>query len=451
VQSLFWIQNYLMPTRNKMKGLQTIMGLLTAIVCIVVLRVEAQSPKGKYGNVALTNATIETVTKGTIQNGTVLIVDGKITAVGSNVSIPTGIEVIDCKGQFIYPGMIDAGTNLGLSEISSVARTTDFNEIGEVIPQMKALTAVNPNASAIPVTRVSGVTTALSIPTGGMLSGTAALINLHGYTPDQMFAGFEGIVLNFPNTGRRGFFDRRTDEEIKKASDKALASLNDVWEKATQYQKLDSATKGKAGYYPELQALIPVLRGEQTLLVEVNASKDIQAALKWLKEKKVKKSILTGVAEGWRVADEIAKSGIPVITGGVLELPTRDYDRYDKAYANPGLLKKAGVKVAIKSESNNNNYRNLPYHAGFAVAYGMNKEDALKAITIVPAELLGVANKLGSIEVGKSATLFICNGDPFETKTQVSHVFIEGWSMPMVSRQTELYNEFLKREPGVKK
>ncbi len=434
-----------------MKGLQTIMGLLTAIVCIVVLRVEAQSPKGKYGNVALTNATIETVTKGTIQNGTVLITDGKITAVGSNVSIPTGTEVIDCKGQFIYPGMIDAGTNLGMSEISSVARTTDFNEIGEVIPQMKALTAVNPNASAIPVTRVSGVTTALSIPTGGMLSGTAALINLHGYTPDQMFAGFEGIVLNFPNTGRRGFFDRRTDEEIKKASDKALASLNDVWEKATQYQKLDSATKGKAGYYPELQALIPALRGEQTLLVEVNASKDIQAALKWLKEKKVKKSILTGVAEGWRVADEIAKSGIPVITGGVLELPTRDYDRYDKAYANPGLLKKAGVKVAIKSESNNNNYRNLPYHAGFAVAYGMNKEDALKAITIIPAELFGVANKLGSIEVGKSATLFICNGDPFETKTQVSHVFIDGWSMPMVSRQTELYNEFLKREPGVKK
>ena len=434
-----------------MKGFQTIMGLVTAIVCIVVLRVEAQSPKGKYGNVALTNATIETVTKGAIQNGTVLIVDGKIAGVGANISIPSGTEIIDCKGQTIYPGMIDAGTNLGLNEISAVARTTDFNEIGEVIPQMKALTAVNPNASAIPVTRVSGVTTALSIPTGGMLPGTAALINLHGYTPDQMYAGFEGIVLTFPNTGRRGFFDRRTDEEIKKAADKALASLNQVWEKATEYHKLDSATKGEAGYYPELQALIPVIRGAQTLLVEVNASKDIQAALKWLKEKKVKKSILTGVAEGWRVADEIAKSGISVITGGVLELPTRDYDRYDKAYANPGLLKKAGVKVAIKSESGNNNYRNLPYHAGFAVAYGMNKEDALKAITIVPAELFGVANKLGSIEVGKSATLFICNGDPFETKTQVSHVFIEGWSMPMVSRQTELYNEFLKREPGVKK
>ncbi len=440
-----------MQTRNNMKGVQTIMGLAIAIVCAVVMRTEAQSPKGKYVNVALTNATIETVTKGTIQNGTVLIIDGKIAGVGTNVSVPAGTEVIDCKGKFIYPGMIDAGTNLGLNEISAVARTTDFNEIGDVIPQMKALTAVNPNASAIPVTRVSGVTTALTIPTGGMLSGTAALINLHGYTPDQMYAGFEGIVLNFPNTGRRGFFDRRTDEEIKKASEKALTSLNEVWEKATQYHKLDSATKSKAGYYPELQALVPVIRGEQTLLVETNTSKDIQAALKWVKDKKVKKVILTGLAEGWRVADEIAKSGIPVITGGVLELPTRDYDRYDKAYANAGLLRKAGVKVAIKSESGNNNYRNLPYHAGFAVAYGMNKEDALKAITIIPAELFGVADRLGSIEVGKNATLFICNGDPFETKTNVSHVFIDGWQMPMVSRQTELYDEFLKRTPGIKK
>ncbi len=433
------------------KSFQALTGLLTAIICIVVLRVEAQSPKGKFRNVALTNATIETITKGTIANGTVLIIDGKIAAVGTNMSIPAGVETIDCKGQSIYPGMIDTGTNLGLSEVSSVARTTDFNEIGDVIPQMKALTAVNPNASAIPITRVSGVTTALTIPTSGLLPGTAALINLHGYTPDQMYAGFEGIVLTFPNTGRRGFFDRRTDDEIKKASEKALAGLNDAWEKATQYHKLDSATKGKAGYYPELQAMIPVIRGEQTLLVEVNASKDIQAAIKWLKEKKVKKSILTGVAEGWRVADEIAKSGIPVMAGGVLELPTRDYDRYDKAYANPGLLKKAGVKVAIKSESGNNNYRNLPYHAGFAVAYGMSKEDALKAITIVPAELMGVSDRLGSIEVGKSATLFICDGDPFETKTQVSHVFIEGWQIPMESRQTLLYDEFLKREPGVKK
>jgi len=436
-----------------MKKIQLLSGVITVLLCVLVFHIDAQNPKGKYGTFALTNATVETVTKGTVKNATVILSDGKITAIGENITVPQGAQVIDCKGLFIYPGMIDGGTNLGLSEVGSDPRTQDHNELGDVIPQMKALTAVNPNAVAIPVTRVSGVTTALSSPTGEMFTGTAALINLHGYTPDQMFAGFEGVVLNFPNTGRRGFFDRRTDEEIKKASENAMKRLNEVWERAVQYHKIDSATKGKdAGYYPEMKALLPVVRGERALLIEANASKDILAALKWVKERKINKVVLTGVSEGWRVADQIAKAKIPVITGGVLELPTRESDRYDQAYANAGQMSKAGVKVAIRSaEMGNQNYRNLPYHAGFAVAYGMDKTDALKAITIVPAEIFGVADKLGSIEVGKSGTLFVCDGDPFETKTQIKQVFIEGWQIPMVSRQTLLYDEFLKREPGVNK
>jgi len=436
-----------------MKKIQLLSGFLTALLCALVFHIDAQNPKAKYGTFALTNATIETVTKGTIKNGTVIISNGKITAVGENVSIPQGAETIDCKGLSIYPGMIDSGTNLGLSEVGSDPRTQDFREVGEMIPQMKALTAVNPNAVPIPVTRISGVTTALAVPSGGLFPGTAALINLHGYTPEQMFAGFEGVVLEWPRSGRRGFNDRRTDEELKKATENALKRINEIWDRAIQYHKVDSATNGKnAGYYPEMQALMPVVRGEQMLLIEVNPSKDIQAALKWVKERKLKKVALTGVSEGWRVADEIAKSKIPVITGGVLELPTREYDRYDQAYANAGQMAKAGVKVVIRSsETNNQNYRNLPYHAGFAVAYGMDKTEALKAITITPAEVFGVADKLGSIEVGKTANLFVCDGDPFETKTQVKQVFIEGWQIPLVSRQTLLYDEFLKRDPGVNK
>jgi imidazolonepropionase-like amidohydrolase len=158
-----------------------------------------------------------------------------------------------------------------------------------------------------------------------------------------------------------------------------------------------------------------------------------------------------GVAEGWRVASEIVKANIPVVAGPVLSLPTRDYDRFDKAYANAGLMKKAGVKVAIRSRDGNTNYRNLPYHAGFAATYGLGKEEAFKSITIIPAEIFGVADRLGSIEKGKSATLFVSDGDPFETKTQIKHVFIEGWQIPMVSRQSLLYDEFLKREPGLTK
>lgn len=433
------------------RSFQFIIGGFSALLVLISFTLDAQNPKGKYGTFALTNATIETIIKGTITNGTVILRAGKIEDVGSNVAIPSDAEVIDCKGLRIYPGLIDGGTQVGLSEVGSDKKTQDFNEAGEVVPQVKALTAVNPNSVIIPVTRVSGVTTVIAKPDGGLFPGTAALINLHGYTPDQMYADFESVVMNFPNTGRRGFFDRRSDEEIKKAVEKSLKRLDEVWGKAIQYHRLDSATKGKGlSYYPEIEALQPVVRGEQVLMIEVNAAKDILSALKWVKERAIKKVVLSGVAEGWRVADEIAKANIPVIAGPVIAIPTREYDRYDQIYANPGLMKKAGVKVALRT-ADSENVRNLPYHAGFAAAYGLGKEEALRSITIVPAEIFGVQEKLGSIEKGKSATLFVCDGDPLETKTQVKHVFIDGWMIPMVTRQTLLYDEFLKRDPGVNK
>lgn len=425
--------------------------ILYVLTVLLTTTVAAQSPKAKSGVFALTNATLETVANGTIANGTLIINKGKIEALGTNVAVPAGAQVIDCKGLRVYPGMIDGGTGIGLLEIGQIPQATDQRETGDIIPQMKALTAINPNSVVIPVTRVSGVTTVITRPEGGLLPGQAALVNMHGYTPDQMFAGFEGVVLNFPNTGKRGFFDRRTEDEIKRDSEKALKQLNDVWEKTIQYHKLDSASQGKGvSYYPELQALLPVARGEKTLMIEANAAKDIQAALKWVAERKIKKVILTGAAEGWRVASEIAKANLPVVTGPVIAIPTRDYDRYDQAYANAGALRKAGVKVALRTLQTEN-ARNLPYHAGYAAAFGLGKEEALKAVTLAPAEIFGVAKTLGSLEVGKHATLFVCDGDPFETKTQVKHVFIEGWQIPMTSRQTELYDEFLNREPGVSK
>ena len=409
-----------------------------------------QIPKAEGGTFALTNATIETVTNGTINNGTLIISDGKIADLGTNVSIPQGAKTIDCSGMTIYPGMIDGGTQIGLVEVSSDPRTRDNTEIGDVIPHIQALTAVNPSSVVLPVTRVNGVTTALTMPSGGLFPGTAALINLHGYTPDQMYAGFKGVVLNFPATGRRGRWDRRSDEDIKKAADKALKKLNDVWSNASQYYKIDSASNGKEQpYYPEMEALLPVVKGEMKLLVNVNSANDIKAALKWIAENKAD-AILCGASEGWRVAKEIAEAGVPVITGPVLSNPTRSYDRYDRPYANAGAMQKAGVKVAIRTNEIEN-VRNLPYHAGFAATYGMGKEEALKAITIVPAEIFGVADKYGSLEKGKVANLFVSDGDPFETKTQIKYVFIDGWNISMESRHTQLYDEYLERSPGVKK
>lgn len=433
------------------KTLMILSGIGTCILCLMFLRLEAQSPKAKYGTFALTNATVETVTKGTLFHATVVIRQGKIEALGVNIPIPADAETVDCQGLFVYPGMIDGGTTLGLSEIASDPRTQDYNEVGDMVPQLHALSAINPNSTLIPVTRTSGVTTVLSIPDGSLFSGTAALVNLHGYTPDQMYAGFQCVVLNYPAVVRNGYGDNRSLEEIKKDVESSLKKLDDIWKRAVEYHKLDSATRGKGlDYYPEMQALMPVIRGEMALMVDVNAAKDILAALAWVKDRKIKKVIFSGVAEGWRVGDELAKANVPVITGPVLSLPAHDFDRYDRSYSNAGLMKKAGVKVAIRTMESEN-VRNLPYHAGFAAAYGLGREEALQAVTIIPAEIFGLKEQLGSIEVGKQANLLVCNGDPFETKTQVKYVFISGWQIPMVNRQTELYEEFLKRDPGIKK
>lgn len=394
---------------------------------------------------AIINAKIYTVTNGIIENGTILVNKGVIEAVGTDVEIPSDAAVYDYNGGEVYPGMIDSGTQLGLKEIGSIDEAQDFDEYGDITPQMEALTAVNPNSEAIPVTRVSGVTTTLTMPAGGLLPGTAATINLFGYTPDQMYAGSKGIVVNFPNS-RRSW--RQTQEQADRAREQALEDLNDVFDKAELYAEIEDADDTR--YYPEMEALANAIRGEVLMYIEVNAAKDILSALEWIEDRGYDNVVFTGVSEGWRVADEIAEAGIPVITGPVLSTPTRSSDAYDAAYMNPGVMQKAGVKVALRT-GDTENARNLPYNAAFAATYGMGREEALKAVTINAAEIMGVGDSIGSIEVGKKANFFVANGDPFETKTQILNVFIDGYLVPMTSRQIELYEEFLDRKPGLQK
>ncbi|MEP1087115.1 amidohydrolase family protein [Algoriphagus sp.] len=420
--------------------------LLAFLPAMAMAQIDGEVIKPRAGKFLLKNATVVTITKGVLNNTSVLIEDGKIKEIGTNIS-EVGAEVIDCSGQFIYPGMIDGGTKLGLVEVASVPETVDYAEIGNFSPNMQALTAVNPNSMAIPVTRVSGVTTVLTVPAGGLFPGTAALINLNGYTPDQMYAGFKGIVMNFPSSGRRGRYDRRSDDDIKKAFEKTLKEANDLWNNAKTYGEM-VANGAELDYYPEMEQLAKATTGELPLLIEVNAAADIKEAIKWV-EGKDAKVIFTGVSEGWRVAEDIAKSGIPVVTGPIQALPTRDSDRYDTPYANAGKMAKAGVKVAIRTDEQEN-VRNLPFFAAFAAAYGLGKEEAWKAVTINSAEIFGVADKYGSVEAGKVANLIVADGDPFETKTNVMHVFIEGYRMPLSNRQIRLYQEFLDRSPGLK-
>jgi len=427
-----------------MKFVRTLLSVL--VFSAIVISAQAQTEitrQARADKFALTNATIYTVTNGVIENGTIVINNGIIEAVGANVTIPSDAIVVDYDGQEIYPGMIDSGTQLGLVEIGSIAEAQDVREFGDIKPQMEALTAVNPNSEAIPVTRVSGVTTVITRPSGGVLPGIAATINLFGYTPNQMFAGSKGMVINFPSSGRRW---RQTQEEADRARERALKTLNETWDKAELYASIQSSDDTR--YYPEMEAIARVINGELKAYIEVNAAKDIISAIQWVEERELSDVVFTGVAEGWRVAEEIAEAGIPVITGPVLSVPTRRSDAFDAAYKNPGIMQQAGIKVAIRTNDTENS-RNLPYNAGYAASFGMGREEALKAITINAAEIMGIGDELGSIEVGKRANIFVATGDPFETTTQILDVFIDGYQIPMTSRQIDLYNEFLNRVPGL--
>jgi len=432
--------------------------LLLTFLLLTATVASAQKTPGRDGTFALTNARIVTVTNGTIDNGTLVIEDGRIAAVGADVAVPADAEVIDCTDLSIYPGLIDSGTQLGLVEVGSLSETRDYREIGELTPHMQALTAVNPNSVSIPVTRVNGVTSVIAEPEGGLLPGTAALIGLHGYTPEQMLlGGYEPVVLDYPSTGRRGWWDDRSEEEIEKQAQEAIEKLNAVWDQAALYARIDSAhtadpdANRRPEYSPAMQAMVPVVRGTQPILLKADASADITSALEWADERGLTDQIvLSGAEEGWRVADAIAEAGVPVLVGPVLSTPSRDADRYDKPYANAGLLHGAGVQVAIRT-GESENVRNLPYHAGFAAAYGLGKEAALRAVTIAPAQIFGVDDEVGSLEAGKRANLFVATGDPFETSTDIVHLFIDGYQVPLESRHTELYDEFLRRSPGVQK
>lgn len=408
-----------------------------------------QIKKAVSGPFLLKNGTVHSVTNGNFI-ADILIQGDKIVSVGKNIITPPNTQEIDCIGKHIYPGFIDGGTRLGLAEIESISVTNDFQELGDFIPHMKALTAINPNSVSIPVTRVNGVTTVFSKPERSTFPGTGALIDLFGYTPEQMYAGAEGVMMTFPSTGRRGRFDRRSDEDIKKDSEKAIQKINDIWTKAKLYATIDSALavekKPKSSYNPQMDALLPVVRKEAKLFIEVNKKDDIELAVKWVKENGIR-AVFTGVAEGSRVTSLLKENNIEVITGPVLRVPGRGSAPFDESYRNASEMVKAGILVAIRT-NDAENVRNLPFNAAYAASFGLGIEEALKCITINPAKIFGVDKTYGSIEQGKTANLFISNGDPFELKTRIEYLFIRGWNVPMESRHTLLYDEFIERNPG---
>ncbi|MCS4199410.1 amidohydrolase family protein [Salinibacter ruber] len=433
-------------------------GLTLLVALLLALPAHAQKQPGFQGPFALTNAQVIVAPGDTLDDGTVVIRDDSIAAVGPDVSVPSDAQAFDLSSQMVYPGFIDSGTHLGLAEIGSLPETRDFNEIGDLTAHMNALTAVNPSTVHVPTTRVHGITSVITEPENGILPGTAALIGLHGYTPEQMHLGDVTLTkLNFPSVGRQGPSDDRSPETIQKEAEKALTQLNDLWAQAERYARIDSAVaeqpeaRRQPEFVPAMEGLLPVIRGEQPLMISANAAADISKALDWAEERGVlDQLILSGALEGWRVADEIAAANVPVLVGSIMQPPSRESDRYDKAYRTPALLHDAGVTVALRS-GKTENVRNLVFHAGFAAAHGLGKTEALRAITTNPARIFGVADQVGTIEAGKRANLFVADGDPLQPATDVQHLFIDGYKLPLENRATKLYDEFLNRNPGLTK
>jgi len=423
----------------------------SAVVSPLLGRVLAQTPSESY---AIRNARIVPVTGPVIEKGTVVISKGKITAVGENVSVPQGATSIDATGLSVYPGMIDAGSELGLTEIGSVAGSVDTTEIGDNNANIHVDIALHPDSSHIAVTRVNGITSALTAPRGGTIAGQSAVINLDGWVPRDMVVKTPAAMhMNWPGAQGRGFefggpAQQRNVTEVRREQDKAVENVKKILRDAKAYGDARDA-RAKDSSLPKqdvdlkLEALVPVARGEMPLIVNANTERDITNAIAFAAEMKLK-MILSGGVEAFRVAAKLKAANIPVIVGPVLRMPNREDDAYDAAYSNAGLLSKAGVKIAFQTQESAE-ARDLPYHAGMAAAFGLPKEEALKAVTIYAAEILGVADRIGSIEPGKIANLIVTDGDPLEIRTQVKHLFINGREVSLKTRHTELYEKYKAR------
>jgi imidazolonepropionase-like amidohydrolase len=402
---------------------------------------------GKRGTYAIRNATIYPVTAAAIPNGTIVFANGRITAVGADVAVPSDATIIDGTGLSVYPGLIDSGTSIGLVEISSVAGTVDTEELGDLNPNARAEVAINPHSNLIPVTRANGITTVLSVPEGGLVSGQSALINLAGWTPKEMVLQSPAALhIRFPRLRSGSFDEQAQDEEAEKEAQKtytrSLDKLRDLFRDANAYAKARTAN-ARTERDVMLDAMVPVVEGRVPVVIHANRAKDIEAAIKFADEMKVRMILAEGQDVG-RVLPQLKQHDIPVLLGGILKLPPREDDPYDLLYTNAKTLYEAGIRFAIQSQEDHN-ARNLPYHAAMCAAFGLPKDVALKAVTIFPAQIFGVADKVGSLEAGKVANIIVTDGDPLEIATNVRRLFINGEDITLDTRQKQLYEKFRQR------
>jgi imidazolonepropionase-like amidohydrolase len=420
----------------------------------------AQGPTAAEGKTyAIRGATVHTLAGEAIEDGTVLIRDGRITGVGRRIDVPRGAEVVNGQGLHVYPGMLDAFSYLGLTEVGAVRATNDIGEKGEFNPHLQAAIAVHPASEHIPVTRANGVTHALVAPGGGgrgsdtVIPGEASLMNLSGWTWEEMLVDPAiGMVVVWPTIQmpRRNRFgppdgEEESDPSFRRAREQyeeRVAEIEKWLEAARHYgQARQAATLERPD--SKLEALLAVTQGEQPVIVLANGARAIRNAVAFCDKHKLK-MILAGGSEAWKEKQLLGEKKIPVILGPTQTEPEEEDDPYDKPYSAPGELHEAGVKIAFGSFDSADS-RLLPYEAATAVPFGLPREEALNAVTRNAAEILGVGDRFGTIEEGKVANLIVTDGDPLNITTEIRYLFIQGELTPTGNKHLDLYEKYIAR------
>jgi len=430
--------------------------LAAAISVFLSLSLAAQSQPFTY---AIRGAKIFTLAGPPIEKGNVVIRDGRIAAVGADAAIPQGAEVIDGTGLEVYPGMFDSLTQLGLTEVDAVSATVDTTELGEFDPQLVAATAIHPPSEHIPVARETGITHAVVVPGsygefvrgGGMIPGQATAVHLSGWTIDEMLERRSvGMMVAWPKISTRSFdfstfsFKEKPFADVKREQEKKVQELSDLFDRARHYQQ--AVEKGSTQSFErdlQLEALIPVLKGELPLIIVAERAREIKGAVEFCEKQKVR-MILVGGTESYKVKDLLKQKNIAVILGPTLALPENEDDPYDRSFTLPAELHAAGISFAISSQSSSA-VRRLPEYAGVAQAFGLPHEEAIKAITLNPAQIFGLSKELGTIEAGKIGNLIVTTGDPLEIRTEVRYLFIKGRLTSTDNKHRQLYEKYRKR------
>ncbi len=404
---------------------------------------------------AIVDATVHPVSGPDIPGGTVVVENGKITAVGKAVTIPSGAYIVHARGLQVYPGLIDAGTPLGLSEVDSLGVTNDTGEQGDYEPDLRAATAVNPASEHLPIARCNGITTSLVRPTGGVISGQASVLNLAGWTAEQMLLdGKAALHINFPEgpgdlTRFRRFLPAGALAAAEERSKAQSRLLTDYFARALRYATTRAQAPDSIAYDPRLEAMIPYVTGKRPVIFNVATPKGVRDVLKFADDNRLKPILSIGT-EVWKVADLLASKHVPVIYSVPNDnslsgtAPREDYDPTDSVWTAPTLLQRAGVSFCFQTGSAPLS-KNLPRQVGVMGAYGLSHEAALRALTLDAARILGVADRIGSLDVGKQANLIVTDGDPLEVTTNLHYLFIAGKPIPLTNKHTQFYLRYRER------